>query len=287
MLAVLYTVACVVTLGSGRLRVRPLFEGFTPPQPYQWVNPPNRFKAGNVKPSSASATIPIENGSSAARALTTGEGQFLANLGAGAITSATATEVQAKATPVDPGTLGRLPAGLFPDGNAYRFDLTLSPGAAPVGSLAAPGNIVLVLPANGTAIAFSPDGQTWQQLPTQPVGNTHTTLGVSFDRPGYFLGVATADVTGVTSPRSSSSGGSSTGTIVLVAAGVVILLAALVGGPVLWRRRTRMADRRPATRRPPPKGAAGRRPPSKSTGTRNKAKGGKGKGKGSGGSRRR
>ena len=242
LLALAYVLVTLATGASGRVRVRPLFEGFAPPAPYRWVKPPARFAAGNVKPSGASATIAITGGVSVAGAVATDDGQFLANLGAGAVKDPTATAVDAKVTPVDPATLAPLPARSFADGNAYRLDLTLTPANAAVGTLASPGNVVLTLPAAGTGVAFSPDGRTWQLLTAQPVGTSHTTLGVAFDRPGFYVGVAASEVNG---SASSGGGGGSTVYVVVSLAAIVVAVA---GSAIALRRRNRPAPGRGPSR---------------------------------------
>ena len=266
--AALYVVACVATSMSGRVRVRPLFEGFAPPPPYRWVAPPKRFAANNVKPSTATGQLAVQSGKSAAGAVATDDGQFVANFAAGAVAvTPDAGGIDLKATPVDPATLGPLPAGTFADGNAYRLDVTARPAGTPVASLATPGNVIVSLPSAGTGVAFSADGRTWQQVTSQPVGGSKMILGVSFDKPGFFIGLASTDINGT---ASSGGGGSSAATIAVIA--LVAFAAVIVGGGGLawWRRRA--ASPPPARRSPPSRpGRSGtaRRPGSSSNRNRN------------------
>ena len=67
---------------------------------------------------------------------------------------------------------------LVANGNAYRVEMTYRPGDGPIGALPKPGNVVLSVPDPGVAVLFSPDGQTWQRLPTQQLVGP-TTLGAS------------------------------------------------------------------------------------------------------------
>ncbi len=45
-----YLAVLGVTVGLRDDHVRPLYDGFTPPPSYRWVEPPSFFSSGNVKP---------------------------------------------------------------------------------------------------------------------------------------------------------------------------------------------------------------------------------------------
>jgi hypothetical protein len=229
----LYVIAALATAAAHR-PVRPLFEGIGPPPPYEWVNPPSRFASGNVKPQKVSVPIAMRDGATITASVATSEGQFLANLGVGAIAGQGADNVvTATVTPLDPATLAPPPPGLAADGNAYRLDLVYGPSGQPVPSLAKPGNVVIVVPSHATALLFSPDGKTWQTVDSQTVAGT-STIGASLQQPGYFLPVAPPDQVLPGGPQKS---GSSTGTIIVVVLVTVALAAALVLAPILLRRR--------------------------------------------------
>ena len=87
-------------------------------------------------------------------------------------------------TPLDPAKLGRLPAGLIADGNAYRLTVTYQPSQQPLGAISSPGNVIMQVPGPAETMLFSPDGRSWQRLPVQPVG---AAIGASFSRAGYYL----------------------------------------------------------------------------------------------------
>src|SRR3954470_3794034 len=244
-------------------RVRPLFEGFSPPPAYQWVAPPAQFASGNQKPSPTTDQITVTNGRSNLAAPGTADGQFSMNLPPGAITAAGASSIRVHFTPLDPATLGPLPAGLFPDGNAYHVELTLAPAGQPVTNLDTSGNLVMQLPAVGHTVLFSPDGKAWQDLQAKSAAAGSTTMAASVKTVGFFVGAATADINGQTGPAAKKGSGSSTGTIVL-AVGVVLLVIVILFGPIAYRR----LGPRPA---PPP----GPRPPNRPTGSRPPAKGNK------------
>ncbi len=52
-----YLVVLAVTVGLRDDHVRPLYDGFTPPPSYRWVDPPSFFSSGNVEPKPAVTTI--------------------------------------------------------------------------------------------------------------------------------------------------------------------------------------------------------------------------------------
>src|SRR5437879_13574978 len=55
----LYALTAVLTVAFTPHHVRPLFEGFTPPPPYQWVDPPGEFKAGHASPQPKTSAFPL------------------------------------------------------------------------------------------------------------------------------------------------------------------------------------------------------------------------------------
>jgi hypothetical protein len=225
----LYVLVSLATLALSHQHVRPLFEGIGPNAPYQWVNPPKAFAATNVTPHPTETDIPLGPSGIPQAGATSSESQLLLNLPAAAIPArAGATTVHVRITPLDPGKLGPAPAGLKPDGNAYRVDLTYRPGNEPITTLAKPGNIIMVLPDPGVTLLFSTDGLAWERLPTQQVGGP-ANLGSTFSRPGVYLG---AEPPG--SSPSKSSGGN--GGVITVAAITVALALVLGFGPSAYRR---------------------------------------------------
>jgi hypothetical protein len=242
--AVLYLAVLSATAATSTHHVRPLFEGIGPAAPYRWVNPPKEFAAGNQPPSSLDTSI--EPGKTAS--LNTPDGQAIVNLAANAIPAHDPdTEVRGKIDPLDPATLGPLPAPLRADGNAYRVNLTYTPSGTPVGALSAPGNIALQIPEPADAIFFSTDGTSWQKLPTQTVGQP-TLVGAAFAQPGLYLAATSAPAA-----NTSSSSGSTWPAYAVFAA--TIMLAAALGVLAFVRRRRRPAPApRSATRsaRPAP-----------------------------------
>ena len=169
---------------------RPLFDGFAPPPPYNWVNPPREFRSGNVAPKPASIDVALGPAGSAVGSGSTGDGQVIVSSPAGAFPAHPPdAKVVVRITPVDPATLAPPPAGLVADGNAYRLDMTYEASKTPVTMLSAPSDVFVVVPEPAQTLLFSPDGKTWENLPFRPVPDP-TQIGGGVDRPGYLLAVA-------------------------------------------------------------------------------------------------
>ncbi len=225
-----YLVVAVVTLGGGA-SVRPLFDSFTPPPPYRWVDPPKELAAGNVKPPPTVVDVPLAAEGSALRGIATDDGQFVLNLPDGAIVARdTETSVKVEVAPVGPASLGPLPPGLRADGNAYRASMAYQPSSQPVATLAKPGSLVMTVPEAGDAVLYSADGRTWTTLTTQNLGGP-VNPGANFDQPGYYLGATRA-------PVPEASGGSSGlgDRVVAVAVITVVVALGLWFLPALARR---------------------------------------------------
>jgi hypothetical protein len=226
-LVALYALVAALTGLLGAHRVRPLFDTIGPAPPYQWVNPPPQFAAGNVKPKPMTYDIPLAQTKTTPLGVSSSEAQLVLNLPAGAIPAHGAdTTVHIVITPLDPATLAPLPPqlGLRPDGNAYRAELTYKPSGQPVDNITSPGNVFVVVPLPGHGIAFSPDGTSWQLLDSQPVGG-QSAMGAVFRQPGYYMGAAKPSA----ATQTTKKGGSSTTVIAVV--GVAVLALALVALP--------------------------------------------------------
>jgi hypothetical protein len=241
-LVLAYAVVAGVTIGGSGRHVRPLFEGVGPSAPYQWVAPPPAFAAANVKPHPTESRFALAPAGSALLGFATGDAQLTVNLLPGAIPAREgSTEVLARATPLDPASLGPVPPGVRADGNAYRVELSYQPTGEPIATLAKPGNVVLTVPAPAQGLLFSPDGRTWQPLATQSVGATDT-VGSTLSQTGYYLAV-TSSTTGSAASGGKKSGG--TGGVVVVAALTAVVALGLGFGPALTRRaRSRRKRRR-------------------------------------------
>lgn len=271
-----YVVVAAATASWAPGRLRPLFDGFgSHPGQYNWVNPPREFAAGNQPPQDAELVIDFDATGSKQSSAGPGDGQIAASLPPGALAGHQPdTEAALRLTPLDPSTLGPLPAGLRPESNAYRVDIAYQPSGTKVVALDTPGSIGLIAAAPTDTLLYSLDGKAWdtvdggQALTTGSNGVTGALAAT-----GYYLAAARG------APRSLSGGAGSGGgggkVVLLAAVGVGTLLAA---GLLVGRRRPPTPARgRPAPGRP----RGSRRPPSGQRAA--PAKGGKGGGKGKGG----
>jgi len=239
----LYVVAIAATMTVTGHRVRPLYEGFTPPPPYRWVKPPAAFKAGNQQPVVGDTDVALGPAGSKQTSAVTGDSQVVINLPDNAFAPhAPDAAVHVHIAPLDPATLGPPPTGLQADGNAYRIDAAYTPSKQAAGPLKTAGDAFFVVPSAATAILYSADGRTWQRLTMETTGRTDL-VGVVFGKPGWYEAAQPPNPT--TAP--SKQGGSAVGrVVVLVVLGVVIALAVLVGPTLLNRRKP---PKRPAPRR--------------------------------------
>lgn len=250
--ALAYAVVLSTTLAVTRHHVRPLYEGVGPSSPYRWVHPPPDFAAGNIKPGPIQSEVAIDNGGSQQSGVSSEDSQLLLNLPAGAVAPEPgATRLNVAVAPLDPAKLAAVPAGLRPDGNAYRIRLTIKPSERTLDRLAAPGNLVMTVPELGDVILYSADGKSWERLDTRPVSGP-TTLGSTFSRAGYYLGAAKG-------AAAAKSSGSSKGGVVVVAVLTAALVLALSFSPAVFRRLRRTGDRRNVPARKSTTAVAGRR----------------------------
>ncbi|MFP5317629.1 MAG: hypothetical protein ACLGI2_04970 [Acidimicrobiia bacterium] len=235
-LAVVYIVLAAVYVRVGD-NPRPLFDGFAPVPPYNWVNPPPEFRAGNVVPRPSTLDVALLPDGSAAASGSSGDGQVILSFPAGAFPPRPPdVRVTVHMTPVDPAELAPPPAGLAADGNAYRLDFTYDPSGddAPLVTAA---DVFLVVPEPAQTLLFSPDGRAWENLPFRPVPDP-TQIGGAFPGAGYLLAVAPP----VGRPSAAEDPESEASRLAKTAAATVALAAALAGAPVLWR----LVRRRPA-----------------------------------------
>jgi hypothetical protein len=179
---------------SGRLDPfarRPVLDGFAPPPPYRWVNPPSDQAAGNQAPSSGRFEVKFDaDGVSAADVLSTDDLQVTLILSDGSFASASGQRsAVVTVQPLDPAKLGPPPAGLRVSGNAYKIAAAYRPGGAAIKKLALDVQLTLVYPPSPDglihrhAIIRSPDGTTWTALPSNDAGSQ---AGVEVGSFGYY-----------------------------------------------------------------------------------------------------
>jgi hypothetical protein len=238
--AVVYVVALAVTAALTPGHTRPLYDGFTAPPMYQWVDPPAFFASGNQPPEPVTTDVLLGPSGSRATGVATPDGQFVLNLGPGAIAPrAGARDVRFHIAPIAPKTLGALPDGLRANGNAYQ--VTMTAGGTRVGSLDQAGSLVLEIPEVGPNLFWSPTGAHWSRLASNVVPPRDLALSAQFARPGYFLsGTDLPEL--VAEGNGGTSGSSSVGIVAGVA--VAIVAALLLGGAYFLVRRRR--NRSPA-----------------------------------------
>lgn len=223
-----YAVVAVTSLGGGH-RGRPLFDGFAPPPPYRWVNPPKAFASGNEAPKPSTIEVPLGPTGSAVASGSSSDGQVILTFPAGAFAAHPPdNKVIVTVTPLDPGTLGPPPTGVNADGNAYRLEFAYDVTKQAPPMLAKAADSFLVVPQPAQTLLFSSDAKTWDALPFRPVADP-TQIGGAFLLPGYFLPVAPP--VAAASAGSPASGGSVGGTLAAMA-GLAVLLW---GVPLGWR----------------------------------------------------
>jgi hypothetical protein len=224
-----YLVAVVVALASGH-RVLPMFDGYTPTPKYRWVNPPTALAPGNVRPKPNDTDVPLGPSGSEQAGAQSEDGQVTLNLAPNAVpTHAPDTSVRVHIQPLDPATLGAVPQGFRPNGNAYRVTMIYQPSGIEATTITSPGNILLAVPLAPAGLLSSTDGRTWTNIGKQAVP-TQSIVGGPFNATGWFLGA--------THPQTAStSGGGSSG--VIIVAFLVGALALFLGLFPLIRKRVR------------------------------------------------
>lgn len=224
-LALLYVVVAAVTSQLSSRPVLPLFDGFAPPTPYAWVNPPPERAGENVPPKSAEREFPLGPAGAPASNVSTDDAQAIVGLNEGSVPAHPPdTAIKVSITPADAPTVAPLPAGLRAVSNAYRVELTYVPSQTPLPRLAAPGTIALTAAENGDRLLFSDSGGTWQELSFRPYGQDHG-LFTELEATGWFV-VASS---GAGESTGGGDGGSEVGrTLLLVIAGVAPIVGAIL-----------------------------------------------------------
>ena len=233
-LAALYLAVLGATMAVTGRPVLPLFDGLTPPPPYQWVKPPPGY-GFNTKPQAAEVSVALSETGSVPDGPTGVNGQVVLNLPAGAVPPRSGdTAVKITIKPLDPARLDPLPPGLIPDGNAYEIRMRYRPSGQAIDELAVPGNIVLATPEPASALLVAPPGRPWETIETHRVGGPDS-VGGPFVRAGHYV----AAIPGAAAPRNRTSwlGTARRVLIVVLSVALVVNLAGRVRP-----RRTRAAD---------------------------------------------
>jgi len=160
--------------------VRLLYDGLVPLPPYRWVTPPPERVRDNQPPQAGMDTLVMGPQGSPAAEVATDDDQALVTFPAAAVVPrAGESSVKVRLTPLDPLTLGSVPAGRRFDGNAYRIEATYAASAAPA-VLTAPVTVVLRYPTHATLLLRAQDAG-WQVLHTTRFDGSQQVLGPSND----------------------------------------------------------------------------------------------------------
>lgn len=188
-IVVVYLATVSATIASRNDHVRPLYDGFAGPSPYEYVDPPAWFAPQNVKPTAMSKRIALGADGSAAAGIATPDGQFVINLGRGAIAPfKDATAISVRITPVDPHELAPVPGdGLRAAGNAYHLEITYEPGGRAITRFAKPGTMFMELPELAQHEFLSNDGHRWSSIPAQLLLPHQRSMTATLRVPGYYL----------------------------------------------------------------------------------------------------
>jgi len=246
-LLAVYVLAITGTLPFGH-NVRPLFEGIGPPPAYRWVKPPPSFASNNVPPAPNDTDVTMTPTGSQQSGAQSEDNQLVLNLAPNAVPPHPPdTSVRIHIEPLDPGTLGPIPAEFRVNGNAYKVTMTYQPSGTPATTITAPGNILLTVPLPPAGLLSSSDGRSWTNIGKQNVAG-QPIVGGPFTAPGWYLGA--------THTQPPSTGGGGSGGVILVAVLVGVLALALGLFP-LMRKRVRGTSAKKA--RPAKKAAKKRR----------------------------
>ena len=222
-LALLYVVVAALTAQLSSRPVLPLFDGFAPPTPYAWVNPPPERAGENVPPQPAEREVPLGPDGVAATNASTDDAQAIVGLDMGSVpASPPETGVKVRIIPGDADALGPLPAGLRAVSNAYRVELAYVPSGTAVNRLATKGTVALTAADTGDRMLFSADGQTWQEVAFRPYGQDHGVF-TELEAPGWFVVASSLSAT-----AGDSGGSDALRTVLLVLAGVAPVIGAIL-----------------------------------------------------------
>jgi hypothetical protein len=214
----------------------PVLDGLGPLAPYRWVSPPPEA-AANQPPLTGTFQLGLDREGSEPDVLVTPDDQVTLILDRGAIGPAPGRRsVGIVVTPLDPATLGALPGGLSPFGNAIRID------AAGVAAFDGQVDVILLYPATNTLhatrheVLWSADGAAWRPLDTTDTLATQQAQA-TLDAPGYVV-VGAVPVPHPSGSRPQDGGGTgTTASVAIVVVGAAALLAVALAARIAARRR--------------------------------------------------
>ncbi len=209
----------------------PLLDGLGPSQPYRWVNPPAWLASTNQQPAVGTFVAHFKSNGLQGQVFVTGDGQATVIVPSDAFQPhGRDTAVVLTFTPVDPATVGPLPAGQAASGNAYRIAAAYRPSGAQAPAPSRPIDVILLYPDTAQhrsashTVCISADGTGWTTLKGTDTPSVQEAEGKT-GSPGY--AVVSGRLLATSSPDGSSGGagnGTSPATIVLVIAACVLLV---------------------------------------------------------------
>jgi hypothetical protein len=218
----------------------PLLDGLGPTQPYRWVKPPPSLASTNQPPSPSVFTAKFTKNGYPGKVFVTSDAQVILSVQSKAFPPhAGDTAVALTLTPVDPGTLGPLPDGRQPFGNAYRLTAVYRPSGAPAPAPSPPIDLVLLYPVTPNlhaathSVYASPDGTSWTALQGTDAPAAQTAEGKIGE-----LGYAVVGGLPAPFPTPTTGGTAGGGDGVRTVALVVAVCMLLIGIGLLVRTRT-------------------------------------------------
>jgi len=249
-IAVIYAATAILSGHLSPLARQPLLDGYGPPTPYRWVDPPPELAATNEKPTPGRFEVNLGNKGSETAVFTTGDAQVTLIFPEGSFANAEGQRsVKVTVEPL-PSSIVHPEEPLNAVGNAYLIEATYLPSgdAAKLASLA---TVVLVYPllANhgSHSMIWSRSGNTWRALDTDDLPSIQQ-AGADIDELGY-LSVAGQPL----SPPAGAgtADGGSVATIAIVAGLAVLVVVALWAVLPIVRTRSRLKAPAPRTRDQP------------------------------------
>jgi hypothetical protein len=221
----LLAVAAAFYLAAAWMVAPGFYDGFAPPQPYNFVCPPPQAGA-NVAPASGHLVIKVINGVSDANSAFTDDGQVVIGFLPGAFDVTGKTSVTVDIKPISPCPK---PAGLHFSTNTYAItaDAPLIKASTLVLRYSN-----LVIDPSFVYRADSPDGP-WTNIGASAQAQIWT-IDTKTDKLGYFSA-------GYPSNSVSTGGGGGGGSQLLPVTIAVLIVAVLVGGIPLTILRRRQA----------------------------------------------
>lgn len=226
----LYVAGGIVSGHLSPLARRPLLDGFIPPAPYRWVDPPPELANSNLPPASGKTRIPIFSQGSQAAFFATDDAQVTLNVPKGAFPARRGSKVvEVTIEPVDPASVGLLPGRLSIKGNAYLIGATYRSTGDRAKRLEASIVAIITYPAlsndlGNHTLVVSPDGKRWKRVKTH---DQHATKQVN----GRLRSLGYVAVASAPLPSAGTGDGTPSGeggiplSILAVMIGVVLLFA--------------------------------------------------------------